>query len=142
MRALGWVSFFTDVSTEIIYPLLPVFLTVTLGASTALVYLGFGAAQEAWQIWALFVAHGLFYGMTESAERALVADFYPDAQRGRAFGAFHFLTGIAALPASLVMGLLWEWAGPGVAFGCGALLALGAAAWLALARPLRAAHTA
>ena len=31
--ALGWVSFFTDVSTEIIYPLLPVFLTVTAHAA-------------------------------------------------------------------------------------------------------------
>ena len=27
--ALGWTSFFTDISTEIIYPLLPVFLTTT-----------------------------------------------------------------------------------------------------------------
>lgn len=108
----------------------------------ALVYLGFGVAAEAWHIWALFVAYGLFYGMTESTERALVADFYPDAQRGRAFGAFHFTTGVAALPASVVMGLLWGWAGPGFAFGSGALLALAAAAWLALARPPRAAHTA
>ena len=31
--ALGMVSFFTDVSSEMIYPLLPVFLTQTLGAS-------------------------------------------------------------------------------------------------------------
>lgn len=29
---LGWVSFFTDVSTEMVYPLLPVFLTRVLGA--------------------------------------------------------------------------------------------------------------
>jgi MFS family permease len=108
----------------------------------ALVYVGFARAEAAWQIWALFVAYGLFYGMTESAERALVADFYPDAQRGRAFGAFHFITGIAALPASLLMGLLWERAGPGAAFTCGAVLALGAAAWLAFTPRPPAAHTA
>ena len=30
---LGWVSFFTDMATEMIYPLLPLFLTRTLGGS-------------------------------------------------------------------------------------------------------------
>lgn len=30
---IGWVSFFTDTATEMIYPLLPLFLTRTLGAS-------------------------------------------------------------------------------------------------------------
>lgn len=43
---LGWVSFFTDVSTEIIYPLLPIFLTVTLGASVAFVGVVEGIAES------------------------------------------------------------------------------------------------
>ena len=30
---LGWVSFFTDTATEMIYPLLPLFLTRVIGAS-------------------------------------------------------------------------------------------------------------
>src|SRR5687768_6412710 len=30
---LGWVSFFTDMATEMVYPLLPLFLTRVLGAS-------------------------------------------------------------------------------------------------------------
>jgi MFS family permease len=29
---LGWVSFFTDAASEMLYPLIPIFLTVTLGA--------------------------------------------------------------------------------------------------------------
>ena len=95
----------------------------------ALVYLGFGCASQAWHIWALFLVYGLFFGMTESAERALVADFFPDAQRGRAFGSFNFITGIGALPASLLMGWLWTAFGPVVAFGTGAGLALSAAVW-------------
>lgn len=95
----------------------------------ALVYLGFGFASQAWHIWALFLVYGIFYGMTESTERALVADFYPDAQRGRAFGSFNFITGIGALPASLLMGWLWTAFGPLVAFGTGAGLALCAAVW-------------
>lgn len=44
--ALGWVSFFTDVSTELVYPLLPVFLTATLGAGTAFVGLVEGVAES------------------------------------------------------------------------------------------------
>jgi MFS family permease len=98
----------------------------------ALVYLGFGFASEAWHIWALFLAYGIFYGMTESTERALVADFYPDAQRGRAFGAFHFVTGLGALPASLLMGWLWHSYGPLAAFSTGAAFAIVAAGWFLL----------
>ena len=95
----------------------------------ALVYLGFGFASQPWHVWTLFLLYGLFYGMTESSERALVADFHPDAERGRAFGAFHLITGIGALPASLLMGGLWTAHGPLVAFGTGAAFALIAAAW-------------
>ncbi|WP_395737104.1 MFS transporter [Prosthecobacter sp.] len=101
----------------------------------ALVYAGFGLAAQPWHIWALFLAYGLFYGMTESTERALVADYYPDAQRGRAFGSFNFITGIGALPASLLMGWLWTAHGPRVAFTAGGALALCAVAWFAVKVP-------
>ncbi len=96
----------------------------------ALVYLGFGSATDTWHIWGLFLAYGLFHGMTESAEKAWVADFFPDSQRGRAFGVFNAVAGIAALPASLLMGVLWTALGPAIAFQTGAALALVAALWL------------
>ncbi len=32
IRQLGWVSFFTDAASELLYPLIPIFLTITLGA--------------------------------------------------------------------------------------------------------------
>ncbi len=98
----------------------------------ALVYLGFGSASQPWHVWALFLAYGVFHGLTESAERALVADFYPDAQRGRAFGAFNFVTGIGALPASLLMGWLWHTYGPLSAFSTGAAFAMAGAVWFAV----------
>ncbi|HEU4995113.1 MAG TPA: MFS transporter [Gemmatimonadaceae bacterium] len=44
--ALTAVSFFTDVSSEMIYPLLPVFLTSTLGASAGMLGLIEGAAES------------------------------------------------------------------------------------------------
>ena len=42
---LGWVSFFNDVSSEMIYPLLPAFLTGTLHAAPACVGLVEGVAE-------------------------------------------------------------------------------------------------
>ncbi|MBI5394462.1 MAG: MFS transporter [Verrucomicrobia bacterium] len=97
----------------------------------AAVYFGFGAAGAAWHIWGLFIAYGFFFGMTEAAERAMVADFYPSEQRGRAFGLYNAAIGFGALPASLLMGWLWQQFGVEVAFGTGAGLA-GAAAVLML----------
>src|SRR6476619_992427 len=44
--ALTAVSFFTDVSSEMIYPLLPVFLTTVLGASASAVGAIEGAAES------------------------------------------------------------------------------------------------
>ncbi|MFQ5680558.1 MAG: MFS transporter [Candidatus Omnitrophota bacterium] len=43
---LGLVSFFTDVSSEMVYPLLPLFLTVKLGAAPALLGLIEGTAES------------------------------------------------------------------------------------------------
>ena len=99
----------------------------------AVVYAGFGAACEAWHIWALFIAYGFFFGMTEAAERAIVADFYPSEQRGRAFGFYNAAIGLGALPASLLMGWLWTQFGPMTAFDTGAALAGAAAVLMALA---------
>ena len=42
---LGWVSFFTDVASEMLYPVMPLFLVGTLGASPALLGLIDGIAE-------------------------------------------------------------------------------------------------
>lgn len=99
----------------------------------AVVYAGFAVAGEAWHAWALFLAYGLFYGLTEPGEKVLVAAMAGSAARARAFGAYHFAIGIAALPASVVFGVLWETTGAHAAFLLGAGLALAAAVLLPLA---------
>lgn len=43
--ALGWVSFFTDVASEMLYPVIPLFLVGTLGASPALLGMIDGIAE-------------------------------------------------------------------------------------------------
>lgn len=93
----------------------------------AITYLGFGWARSGFQVAALFALYALFYALTEPAEKTLVAQLAPESQRGLAFGWFHFVTGLAALPASMLLGFLLERFGAEVAFGSGAALA-GAAA--------------
>ena len=44
-------------------------------------------------------------------------------------------SGLAAIPAGLLFGLVWKLAGPAAAFGITALIALGSAAWLKLSVP-------
>src|SRR2546430_6374922 len=45
VRALSWVSFANDAASELAYPIVPLFLTVTLGAPVAAVGLIEGVAE-------------------------------------------------------------------------------------------------
>ncbi|HKJ93334.1 MAG TPA: MFS transporter [Longimicrobiales bacterium] len=96
-----------------------------------LTYVGFAFAAAAWHVWALFIVYGLFYGLTEAPEKALVSRLAPPVLRARAFGAYHFAIGLTALPASILFGVLWQAFSPEVAFLFGGGLALVAAALLA-----------
>ncbi len=96
----------------------------------ALVYAGLGAATSGWHVWGLFVVYGVFYGLTEPVEKALVKDLVEPHQRGRAYGAYNFVVGITALPAGLLTGAMWRAWGAGAALEVGAGLA--AAAGMAL----------
>ncbi|HWH52270.1 MAG TPA: MFS transporter [Gemmatimonadaceae bacterium] len=98
----------------------------------AAVYLLFARASHAWHAWALFAAYGIFFGLTEGTELALVADVVPAARRGAAYGWYYLAIGVGALPASLVFGLLWDRFGSPVAFTTGAALSLAAAVLLAV----------
>jgi MFS family permease len=89
----------------------------------ALVYAGLGEATATWQVWALFILYGVFYGLTEPVEKALLKDLVRPEQRGRAYGAYNFVAGITALPAGLITGLLWHTWGPARALEVAAALA-------------------
>ncbi len=75
---------------------------------------------------AAFLAFGLVAGLNEPAERALVAQLAP-VRTGRGFGAYHALTGLAALPSGLLFGAIYQQAG-----GRMALLASAAGVGLAV----------
>jgi MFS family permease len=98
----------------------------------AAVYLGFAFANVTWHAWALFLVYGVYFGLTEGVEKALVADLVPASVRGAAFGWYNLTIGLAALPASLIFGGLWQAYGAATAFIVGAGLALVAAVGLVL----------
>ncbi len=100
----------------------------------AAVYAGFAMASEAWQVWALFAAYGLYTAATDGVGKALAVDLVPDAIRAGAIGLLATVTGIAALIASSAAGMLWSLVGPWAAFGFGAFGALAGAALLARVR--------
>jgi len=98
----------------------------------AIVYFGFGSAKTPFHVWALFAIYGLFYGLTEGVERALVSDLVSVGVRGTAYGTYNFIIGISAFPASLFMGILWQAFGPHAAFLFGAAMAFVASIVLVL----------
>jgi MFS family permease len=106
----------------------------------AAVYLLFARATTAWHAWALFAVYGLYFGLAEGPERALVSDLVPGGRRGTAFGWYNLSIGIAALPASIVFGLIWDHRGSGAAFTFGAIVA-GLAAVVLAAVPISSSES-
>jgi len=85
-------------------------------------------------VWLLFVAYGAALASTEAAERALIGDLAPAAQKATAFGLYHLATGIFALPGAVLFGAIWQRFGAASAFVTAAILtALAAGALLAIA---------
>ncbi|MDI6739921.1 MAG: MFS transporter, partial [Candidatus Edwardsbacteria bacterium] len=138
---LGWVSLFTDISSEMLYPVVPIFLTTALGAPMAALGLIEGLAESAANLLKIFsgwwsdragkrrpfviggyalsafskplLALAQFLGwpfvlamricdrtgkgLRSSARDALIADYTPESQRGRAFGLHRAMDSFGAV---------------------------------------------
>ena len=82
----------------------------------------------------VFLAFGLVAGLTEPGERVLVARLSP--RRGRGFGTYHGTLGIAALPAGVVYGWLYQrFGGPDALWISAAVVLVTVVAWLLLRLP-------
>jgi len=116
----------------------------------ALIYLGFALAGWGWQVWMLYAAYGLYYGLTYGTAKAMVADLVPETLRGTAYGTYNAVLGLLDFPASLIAGLLWDglpawgWRGFGAPapFFFGAVMAFLAAIAMLLWRPRTVARPA
>jgi MFS family permease len=89
----------------------------------ALLYYGFGTAATETDIWLLFGLYGVFMGLTEGIQKAFLATIIPPDFKATAFGVYSTAAGFAALPASLIGGLLWDRVSPSATFYFGAATA-------------------
>ncbi len=92
------------------------------------VYLGFAFVSSVAGAWTLFLIYGIYFGLVEGAEKALVADLVQPERRGTAYGLYNLAFGITVFPASILMGTLWSLRGATTAFvvsaGLGVVAAL------------------
>ncbi|MDO9069278.1 MAG: MFS transporter, partial [Deltaproteobacteria bacterium] len=138
---LGWVSLLTDISSEMLYPIVPIFITSVLGAPMAALGLIEGLAESAANIlkifsgwwsdragkrrpfviggyslsafskpllsfaqflgWPFVLAMRILdrtgKGLRTSARDALIADYTPESQRGKAFGLHRAMDSLGAV---------------------------------------------
>ena len=96
----------------------------------AVVYLGFGLAQTAVQVWVLYAFYGLYYGLAYGTSKAMIADLVPENVRGTAYGTYNAAIGILDFPASVIAGVLWQGVGAWTGLGAAAPFIFGSAAAL------------
>jgi MFS family permease len=94
------------------------------------VYAGFAVSHSVAALVGWFLVYGLYFGLSEGTEKALIADLTPTRLSGTAFGLYNAALGVGALLASVAFGIVWKMVGPEAAFGLGAGLALLATALL------------
>jgi MFS family permease len=107
-------------------------LIVTGWLFYAAVYLCFAFVSTVGGAWTLFLIYGIYFGLVEGAEKALVADLVPADKRGTAYGLYSLAFSITVWPASILMGALWSWRGATTAFIVSACMGALAALLLAL----------
>lgn len=92
----------------------------------AAVYAAFAFVDAAALLIGIFLAYGVYFGLTEGVEKAWVADLAPTTRRGTAFGYYNAVIGLGALSASILFGAIWTRISPDAAFLTGAALAVAA----------------
>ena len=88
----------------------------------AVTLLALAFVDSASGLWTFGLVLGIYFGLAEGAERALVRDLAHAAGRGTAFGWYHMVAGISAIPAGLLLGGLWSLFGVAPAFIASAAL--------------------
>jgi MFS family permease len=92
--------------------------------------LGFAFLDSLAAFIVLFALYGLVYALVEGTQRAFVCDLASEELRGTALGTLHTCISLAALPASLIAGALWQHIDPWATFVYGCALGLTAAVLL------------
>ena len=80
----------------------------------------------------LFALYGIVYAIVDGNQRAFVSDLSPENLRSTSLGVYHTLIGLAALPSSILAGLIWDIISPEMAFIIGLFFGLSASILLFL----------
>ena len=64
----------------------------------------------------VFVLYGLHRAAIEPVQKAFVSELAPQALRASALGGYQLVTGLSALPSSLIAGILWDSISPSAPF--------------------------
>jgi MFS family permease len=103
----------------------------------ALVCFIFPYATSLTTVAALFALYGLHRGAIEPSQKALVSELSPEGYRASTLGAFQMVTGLCALPASVIAGILWTTSGDYAPFYLSLVLTVIASVLLVLVRENR-----
>jgi MFS family permease len=82
-----------------------------------------------WSLSVVFILGGMSVALEETLEDSYCAELVEEKHQGMAFGVLATVNGVGDFISSIVVGLLWAWAGTAVAFGYSAVLFV-AGAWL------------
>lgn len=80
----------------------------------------------------LAVIYGLYVGITETVQRAIIPKYVPSELRGTAYGVYNIIVGICFLAANIIFGLLWDQSGVSTAAMYSMITSITAIAGLAL----------
>lgn len=95
----------------------------------------FALGSLPWHGFILFVLYGFSFAIADTTQRAIVPDMVSPELRGVAFGTFHAIVGVVALPSSLFAGILWQLYGGAVPFMISAVISVSAAILVLLIVP-------
>ena len=90
-------------------------------------FLAFSQVSQIGTLWAGVIGYGLVTGLSEGSERALISANANEHERGTAFGWYHLMVGLSAIPAGIMFGALWQNWNAGVAFLFAGILAISCA---------------
>ena len=86
-------------------------------------FLLFGKVNSSFALWTMTIVYGLFFGLGEGAEKALISDLAAPSEQGTAFGWYYLVLGLAAIPAGLLFGAMWHFQSAAMAFFLAAAIA-------------------
>jgi MFS family permease len=98
----------------------------------ALAFSMFALVETMQGLWIVTLFYGLSFGLGEGAERAAISEYADASAQGTAFGWYHLVLGLTAIPAGLLFGVLWAWQSAAFAFFLAGGLAAAAALLLRL----------